>query len=171
MTCGNGLAVDLHPLVRLRPAMSSKRRHYHSISVEMDLSSEWEPHRMSLSARVQRMNVAFNPLQNYSVQRPPIQPIMELDLMLNTLQKPWMNLSERWKTSGDWIVMQLRKTLFSTRMKHIRQPVGEVLKEKSKPCGRPLERAQIPWLSPIPRDSLDTQWVLELKMQACSMAS
>ena len=171
MTCGNGLVVDLHPLVRLRPAMSSKRRHFPLTSDETDLFSEWGLHRMSLNARVRPMNAVSNQLQNCSVQRPPIRPIMELDLMSNTLQKPWMILCEIWKTSGDWIAMQLRKTQSSTHMKHILQPVEEVLKVKSKPCGRHLERAQIPWLSPIPRDSLDTQWVLELKMQACSMAS
>ena len=63
----------------------------------------------------------------------------------------------------------IAKTRSSIRTKPTRLLAEEAHKARSKHFDKPLEKAPIRWSLLTPKDSLATQWVLELKMRACSM--
>ena len=149
--------------------MSLKKQHCHSTSAVMGSFSVWGQQHSSSNERAKQNNEAFNQLQNCLVLRQLTQHTTELASMSNTSQKQSIPLLEKWNRSGVLIVIKWQKNSCSILMKHTRPLAEAVLKVKCEHFERPLEIAQIRWLLPIRKDSQGTRWVLELKMQVCSM--
>ena len=156
------------PLVQRLPAMWSKRLLCRSTVAETVWFSAWVQQRSSSNAILKPCDVVSSRLLNCSALPLRIPHSMALVSMLNTLHKRLTHSSVRWNRNGgltDMLWLQVPCSSLTKRT-HLLAVVQHNL--KSALYATPSVPVQTVWLLPIPKDSLDTQWVLASKMQACS---